>query len=164
VLITGPCSIWLSIFGSSATEVRPGSGTLGLLLAVTAVVLLMSGQSPIPLGAVVSDPLEVVVSTSFRVVTGVAVLAGCCAGFGFVQQLCAAAGSQLSPSTTIESDSTVSAAIACILLQPNRHPPAIQTDTVKARRTRENLMNRADFISQKSTLKTQKHKDLASVM
>ena len=153
--MTGACSSWLSILGNNATGVRPGSGMLPLLLEGTAVVLTMSGQSAIPRGVAVSVPLGAVCNVSFRVVTGAAVLTGCVACFGFVQQLCAAAGSQVSPSITVSLDSTVSAPIACMLLQPNRQPPAIQTDTMKARRTRENLLNRADFTA---AVYSEKHK------
>lgn len=132
-----------------------------LLLAVTALRLAISGQSAIPRGAVVSV-LPGVVNDFLAVVS--TVLTGCLVDFGFVQQLCAGAGSQLSPSTTISSDSTVPAAKTCMLLQPNKQPPAIHTDTIKARRTRGILMNRANFIGRSLLRKTQKHKDLASVM
>jgi hypothetical protein len=155
VLVTSACSIWLSLLDDTATGARPGSGMLPLLLDVTAVVLTMSGQSAIPRGP------GTVAGASFRVV---AFLTGCFADFGFEQQLCAADVSQLSPSTTIVLDSSISAPITCILLQPKRHPPAIHTETVKARRTRGILMNRADFTSSSLLLKTQKYKDLASVM
>jgi hypothetical protein len=159
VIGNGTCSTWLSIFGNNATGVRAGSGTLPLLLDVTAVVFTMSGQSAIPLGAVVS------VSPG---TDGCADCCGCATCFGFVQQLCATAGSQVSPSTTVALESisgnpTVSAPIAC-MLQPNRHPPAIHIDTITASRTRGNLMNRTDFTGSSLLLKTQKYKDLASVM
>ena len=162
-MVAGTGSIWLSIFGNDAAGVRAGSGRLPLLLDATAVVLTMSGQSLIPLGVVENDPLEAVVNASLRF-AGLLFLTGCFAVAGFLQQLCAAAGSQLSPSTTVSLDSTVSAAFACMLLQPNRHPPAIHTDTIKARRTRGTLMNKADFTGSSLLRKTQKHKDLASVM
>ena len=119
---------------------------LPLLLDVAAVVLTISGQFAIPFGALLSVPLCVVVKASFRIATGAAFRTGCLADFGFVQQLCAAAGSHVSPSTTVVLELTGSAPITCILLQPNRQPPAIQTDTLKARRTREVLMNKTDFI------------------
>ena len=153
VLISSACSIGFSRLGNDAAGVRPGSGMLPLLLDVAAVVLTINGQSAIPRG------LGAVAGASLRVD---ALLAGCFAGF--VQQLCEAYGSQLSPSTTVVLESSASAPIACILLQPKRHPPAIHTDTVKARRTRGILMKRADFTSSSLLLKTQKHKDLASVM
>lgn len=158
----GTCSIWFSMRGNNVTEVRPGSGMSLLLLAVTALRFAISGQSLIPRGAVLRVLSGVVVKDFFAVVS--TVLTGCLVAFGFVQQLWAAAGSQLSPSTTVSSDSTVSAANTCMLLQPNRQPPAIHTDTIKARRTRGILMNRANFIDRSLLRKTQKHKDLASVM
>ena len=143
---------------------------LPLLLDVTAVVLTMSGQSAIPFGAEASvspgtdGNAFFVVATVFDDLTGCGVGFVVAACFGFVQQLCAFAVSQVSPSTTISLDSTVSAPMTCMLLQPNRHPPAIHIDTIKASRTRGNLMNRADFTGRSLLLKTQKHKDLASVM
>jgi hypothetical protein len=131
-----------------------------LLLDVAAVVLTISGQFAIPLGALLSVPPGAALNASFRTITAdvwrTAFRTGCFADFGFVQQLCPPAASQVSPSTTVVLESTGSAPIACILPHPNRQPPAIQTDTLKARRTREVLMNRTDLIAQKSTPKNTK--------
>ena len=87
VLITGACSIWLSILGSNATGVRPGSGTLSVFLAVTAVLFTVSGQFAISPGAELKIPFVVAGSVSLRIVTGLAFFTGCGAAFGFVQQL-----------------------------------------------------------------------------
>jgi hypothetical protein len=58
-----------------------------------------------------------------------------------------------SETTTLESFASfeISAADTSLPLQPNKHPPAIHTDTQSASNSREALMTSVKFIRRKST-------------
>ena len=131
-----------------------------------------SGQSCIPCGGAVSVPLGNTASASFASRGLVFAFAFCFCAPGRVQQLCACAAWQFSSPAALALGVVTSAAIAFMLLQPNKQPPAIHTDTLTARSKRVILMKKADSstavysprgpLSRNPRLrKTQKHKDRA---
>ena len=173
--MTRGCSVRLSTLGNAATGIRPGSGWLLLLFEVAAVLFARSGQSFIPCAGAVRVPLGNSASGAF---VSRRVVFDCCACFcfgapGLVQQLCACATRQFSSAAALTLDGVASAAIAFMLPQPNKQPPAIHTETLTARRNRVSLMKKATFIDRSLLLldphcretrgvrKTQKHKDAA---
>ena len=146
------CSFKLSTAGSTATGVRPGSGWLPLLFDVAAVLFASNGQSCIPCAGAVSVPLGSAATGILgrrRVVFAFAFCGFFCfTAPGLVQQLCVCAEAvrQFSSPAALALDGVASAAITFMLLQPNKQPPAIHTETQTARSNRVNLMNRATFI------------------
>ena len=105
-----------------------------LFFEVTAVAFVTSGQSfimPRGTGAKEATPSGCL---TLRVV--------CFFGFGFclAQQSCEGAERtvlQLSPASIVGTESSAVSAVTAALLQPKRHPPAIQTETliVSSKRT-----------------------------
>lgn len=148
---------WLlrfSTLGNTATGVRPGSAWLLLLLEVAAVLFASSGQSFIPCGGAVSVPLGNEASCVFGVRSLVFAFVFCFCATGLVQQLCAAcAARQFSSPAALALAGVASAAIAFMLPQPNKQPPAIQTETQIARSNRVSLMNTATFIDRSLLLR-----------
>ena len=146
--MTRGCSFRLSTLGNAATGIRSGCGWLLLLLEVAAVLFARSGQSFIPCGGAVRVPLG---NSANRAFVSRRVVFDCCACFcfgapGLVQQLCACATRQFSSPAALTLDGAASAAIAFMLPQPNKQPPAIHTETLTARSNRVSLMKRATFI------------------
>ena len=148
-----------------------------LLFDVTAVAFVISGQSFMLCGNAVSAELSVV-AFKRRAVTGAFAFLGFvfCA-FGRVQQSCWRDLLQLSSETAaVVLSGETSAASTSLLLQPNRQPPAIHTDTLTAKSSRVALLTSVKSIGgsllpfprivEKTgpSPKTQKHKNTASFM
>jgi len=99
--------------GKAVIEVRAESGTWVLFFDVAAVALTASGQSFTPSGAGSSPGTF----------------------FGWLDLLATCLAWQLSPALTVCAPWLVECALSAptaMLLQPRRHPPAIQIETVAA--------------------------------
>jgi hypothetical protein len=119
------CAFVFSMNGETTTGPRAGSIEWPLLFETTTVALTTSGQSFIVPRGVGARAGSVARCVELRAI--------CFLDFLAAQQLCERLAWQLSPADAVCTE--VSAAMA-LVVQPNRQPPAIQTETLTARSNR----------------------------